>query len=231
MDVQIHQIYYRDEQRALLDPAFIPYDNTTNERPEWREYQVFRREFFRGACRGDAVTGYVSWKFGAKTKAKGECFKRFIMSNPGHDVYFFNPPGLVRAAYGNVWLQGEHHHPGLIEMTEAVLREAGRPLSLASLVHPPEATLFCNYWAGTSAFWERYIEFCEPVYEAIEHTIDPHLRSRIDRRADKIIDACYRPFIMERLFTTLLAIDGSIRWAGYRRPRSFWARMRWPGAA
>lgn len=225
MDVRIHQIYYRYEQTTLLDPAFIPYDNTVNERPDWREYHVFRQEFFRGACQSDAVTGYVSWKFGAKTKTKGTHFHRFILSNPGHDVYFVNPPQLVQEDFTNVWLQGEHHHPGLIEITEAVLRQAGRRLSLATLAHPPEATLFCNYWAGTNAFWKQYIAFCEPVYQAIEHTIDSKLRCRIDSRADKVIDACYRPFIMERLFTTLITLNASIRWLRFTPAHSLWRRV------
>lgn len=226
MDVRIHQIYYVDEQRALLDPAFIPYDNTANERPEWREYHVFRREFFRGACRDDAITGFVSWKFGAKTKTKGEGFKRFIHNNPGHDVYFLNPPRLMREEFANVWLQGEHHHPGLIEITEAVLRLAGHKMSLATLEQPADATLYCNYWAGTSAFWERYINFCEPIYQVIEHAIDSKLRCRIDSRADKVINACFRPFIMERLFTTLIALNSSIRWAALTPAHSLWARVR-----
>lgn len=222
MDIRIHQIYYRDDQKPLLDPAFIPYDNTGSERaaspdyhPDWREYHVFRREFFRGSCRDDAITGYVSWKFPVKAKTTGACFQEFIRSHPGHDVYFVNPPGLVPPIYDNVWLQGEHHHPGLIEITEALLRHIGRPLALATLSHPAEAALYCNYFAGNGAFWRRYMELCESVYRAIEQAIDPALRSRIDSRADRKVDVCYRPYIIERLFTTLLAVDDSICWIGY----------------
>lgn len=215
MDVRIHQIYYRDDQRRLLDPAFIPYDNTANPRPEWREYYVFREEFFRGSCREDAITGYVSWKFRAKTKTKGALFTKFIRSNPGYDAYFFNPPGLVRERFRNVWLQGEHHHPGLIEITEAVFAYAGFPLRLSELCHEKGQALYCNYWAGTAAFWRKYMTFCEKVYDTIETVLPAQLKHRIDRRADVAIDACYRPFIMERMFTTLLAIDPMIQSTGF----------------
>jgi hypothetical protein len=224
MNARIHQIYYRDDQQPLLDQAFIPYDNTGNSRPEWREYHVFRTEFLRDACRSDAITGYMSWKFGSKTKTSGEAFKRFIQHNPGFDVYFINPTDLVPRRFRNIWLQGDFHHPGLIEITEAVLQQAGMRIDLAQLQCDAAKTLCCNYWAGTAAFWQKYMAFCEPVFHAIEHHIDPELKARIDRRADQTIDACYRPFIMERMFTTLLSIDRSIRWIGYRRHRSAWRR-------
>jgi hypothetical protein len=51
MAVCIHQIYYDDAQRPALDPAFLPYDNRANPRPEWREYHVFRTEWLAGRCR------------------------------------------------------------------------------------------------------------------------------------------------------------------------------------
>ncbi|MCE9631737.1 MAG: hypothetical protein K8S94_13615 [Planctomycetia bacterium] len=224
MNAKIHQIYYRDDQKPLLDQAFIPYDNTANSRPEWREYHVFRTEFLRGDWQNDTITGYVSWKFGSKTETSGAVFKQFIQRNPGYDVYFINPAALVPRRFANIWLQGDFHHPGLIEITEAVLQQAGMRIDLAQLQHDVATTLCCNYWAGTAAFWRKYMAFCEPVFQTIEHHIDPELKARIDRRADKLIDACYRPFIMERLFTTLLSIDRSIRWLGYRKHTSAWKR-------
>ena len=44
----IYQVYYRPEQRRLLDPALIPYENFENERPEWREFGIFWKEWLRG---------------------------------------------------------------------------------------------------------------------------------------------------------------------------------------
>ena len=222
VDIRIYQIHYRADQRTGLDPAFIPFDNTANLRPEWREYHVFREAHRAGLCAGDAIVGFVSWKFGLKTHVSGRDFVRFIARHPGHDVYFLNPR-VERGRFANVWLQGEHHHPGIIGLAEEALRAAGTPMRLAELAHPPGMTLFCNFWAGTSRFWDRYMAFCEPVFAAIERGLPTDTMARLDARADRRIDACFRPFIMERLFTTLLAVDASIRWR--RHP----GRRRWLG--
>ena len=53
--------------------------------------------------------------------------------------------------------------------------------------------------------------FCEPIYHHIETGLDPADRRLIWSRADREIDAPYVPFIMERLFSTLLALRPDIR--------------------
>jgi hypothetical protein len=150
MEVRIHQIYFDPKQLATLDPAFLPLDNTSNEAPEWREYHVFRNAYLRGLCdRG--VTGFFSWKFRRKTGVLGSEFIRFIEANPGHEVYFISPR-LGWKNFPNIWLHGEHYHPGIISLAEELFQGVGRPLDLRALRHAPQATLFCNFWAGTAKF-------------------------------------------------------------------------------
>jgi hypothetical protein len=223
MDIRIFQIFYDAAQRSRLDPGFIPYDNTANPRPAWREYHVFRTAYLQGDCPPDALTGFVSWKFRTKTRTSAAAFHRFIRRHPGRDVYFVNPARLESGSFANIWQQGEFHHPGLIDLAETAFRAAGRPLALATLEHPPAATLFCNFWVGTRRFWDRYMAFCEPIFAAIEAGLPSAAATRLDARADRTIDACYRPFLVERLFTTLLALDPTIRWAGCQQRT--WRRL------
>ncbi len=218
-DIRLFQIFYREDQRGWLDPAFIPYENTVNERPEWAEYHVFRKEYCAGHCPDGVITGYLSWKFTRKTNLPGHVFETFIRKHPGWDVYFLNPFRVEPKVFPNIWLQGESAHPGLIALTEEILEKAGISLSLADLRHTASQLLYCNYWAGTGRFWRRYMAFCEPVFNVIENGLDEKLRRRVDQRADRVIEACFRPFIMERLFTTLLACDRSLRSKAYEEPR------------
>lgn len=214
MSIRIHQIFYDDAQRPALDPAFIPYDNRANPQPEWREYQVFRTAWLAGQCRDGDVTGFLSWKFAAKTGLRGADFLRFIDRNPGHDVYFAHPARVEPRPFVNIWLQAEVHHPGIIGLAQRIFDSLGVAIDLSALEQPRSQVLFCNYWAGNRRFWEAYMAFCEPVYQHILGGLDDADRRLMWSRADREIDAPYAPFVMERMFSTLLAVSPEIRSIG-----------------
>ncbi len=227
MPVRIHQIFYDDAQRPSLDPAFIPYDNRANASPEWREYHVFRKEWHAGRISERDVTGFVSWKFGAKTGLRGRIFTKFITRHPGYDVYFAHPYRVEPQSFTNIWQQAERHHPGILGLTQRIFDTVGVNVHLAALEQPREQVLFCNYWAGTWRFWDAYMALCEPVYRHIREGLDESDRRLVWSRADREIDAPYVPFIMERLFSTLLAIHPGIRSRGLdvaRATRRPWYR-------
>ncbi len=213
MAIRIHQIYYADDQRRSLDPAFTPYDNRTNPRPEWREYHVFRTEWLAGRCQEGDVTGFLSWKFGVKTRVPGTAVVRFIAEHPGYEVYFVNPCRIEPQPFATIWQQAETHHPGILGLTQRIFDAVGIDLDLARFSQPREQVLFCNYWVGTQRFWDAYMAFCEPVYHHIETGLDEADRRLIWSRADRGIDSPYVPFIMERLFSTLLALRPDLRYA------------------
>jgi hypothetical protein len=220
MAIRIHQIFYDDSQRPSLDPAFLPYDNRANPNPAWREYHVFRTAWRAGACEDEDVTGFLSWKFTAKTV-------RFIKRNPGHDVYFAHPYRVEPQAFTNIWRQAETHHPGILGLSQRIFDAVGVDVDLATLDQPREQVLFCNYWAGTGRFWKAYMAFCEPVYRHILEGLDDADRRLVWSRADREIDAPYVPFIMERLFSTYLALTPGVRAIGLdvaRATRRPWYR-------
>ncbi|MFM8415214.1 MAG: hypothetical protein ACKOCX_10870 [Planctomycetota bacterium] len=219
MAVRIHQIFYADAQRPALDPAFIPYDNRPNPRPEWREYHVFRTEWLAGRCQDGDVTGFLSWKFSAKTGVTGREFVEFIERHPGHDVYFVHPHRVEPRPFTNLWQQAEVHHPGIIGLAQRILDAVGIEVDLATLEQPRDQLLFCNYWAGTRAFWDAYMAFCEPVHRYVLEGLSAADRTLAWSRADREIDAPYIPFVMERLFSTLLALQPGIRYLGFAAER------------
>ena len=214
--VAVHQIYFQGEQRSSLDPAFLPYDNTENARPEWCEYWIFRKEYFGNRTEGPGVTGYLSWKFATKTLISGGRFIQFIREHPGYDVYFINPFQEVRYAYPNVWIQGDYNHPGLLSFAGKLFARAGYAIDLETSVFAPCSAALANYWVGNAAFWAKYIGFCEPIFDLLENRLTQLERAFVAKRADVSRSANYYPFIMERMFSTLLEVDTSIRAIGYQ---------------
>jgi hypothetical protein len=208
---KIFQIFYLPSQVDNLDDSFTPYDNTDNTQPDWCEYAIFRKEYFKGTC-NTGLTGFLSWKFKEKTKVVGSQLFEWIQANPGYDVYFTNPfmKHLRWSRSKNIWEHGEKCHPGLISLTQTLFDEVGYEINIKTLTMDPQKTLFCNYWIGTPEFWCRYIEFCEPLYQLIENKPDRQLKRLLLQQADKT-GPCFIPYIFERLFSTLLCMNKDIR--------------------
>lgn len=214
--LEIHQIYYLDRQRAFLDPAFIPYDNTENLRPQWAEYHVFRKEYASRPCPADAHVGYVSWKFGAKTRIPGQRFVDFVNDNPGYDVYFINPFPMHGRLFKSVWAQGEYYHPGITPFAQAVVRRAGYAFDLAAMINDDSTLLYCNYWVGNRTFWDKYMKLTGDVAQVLQDGLTPAELAFLNSFADYTKTLSHIAFVLERLFSTLLLHDPDIKYRAYR---------------
>jgi hypothetical protein len=217
MTVRIYQIYFLPEQRAGLDPAFEPFDWTANPDPRLKEIAIFRDLHARGLHQSAEVVGAMSPKFGIKTRMSGRAFVDFIAANPGHDVYFVNPfPQIAYYTY-NLWEQGETSHPGLTERAQRLLDHCGVDIRIDGFPRTAnDRLLFCNYWAGTPAFWDRYMAFINRLHDAImlEMTDGDRARYFEFTRHDQPTE--FYPFIFERMFTTYLVLHPEIRALAYR---------------
>jgi hypothetical protein len=215
--VKIHQIYYLDSQRPFLDPAFIPYDNRENARPQWAEYHVFQKEYAARPCPDGEYLGYFSWKFGAKTRLSGRRFIKFIAESPGADVYFVNPYPLHGRLFKSVWEQGEFYHPGILRFSESIIRRAGYAFDLTSLVNDDSSLLFCNYWVGNNTFWNRYMRFASDVERVLLNELTPAEQAFLHSTADlERKTLSHIPFILERLFSTLVPNAPDLTYRAYR---------------
>lgn len=219
MNVKVYQIYYKEEQRPLLQPEFIPYDNSGAKPPHNFEYSVFISNFRNGRISAD-LTGFLSWKFKQKTGITGETFLDFISRNPGHDVYFINPfPD--QACFGSVWEQGDKFHPNLLDITQDLLNRSGYKIDLRSISNQINTLCYCNYWVGSKAFWARYIDFILPLHEYIQNQATANELEILNSNADSKIQAPYHPFIFERLFSTFLSLNPDIRVCHYEYSPDF----------
>lgn len=228
MTINIYHNYYANEQRKYLDPAFIPYDNTINENPRYAEYWLFLTQIYAKNIHKNATyTGLLSWKFNEKTKIAGRKFIQLIKDNPGFDVYFINPlPFVINSyAFKNVWLQGDFYHPSLLKLTQGILDKLNYKIDLKNTINDESTTLFCNYWVGNEKFWDKYIEFTKPIYEYLSQSITPEEKLLVSKTADKIINMDYTPFIFERLFSTILAVDKEIKSLPFKYSRDDLKRL------
>jgi hypothetical protein len=204
MKLDIHQIYFAQEQEAALDPAFIPLPNLENPFPERREFYLFE-QFHRGGAHYKAdLSGLFSHKFGQKTGVSGETFIAWVKSNPGYDTYFINPfPDTVYWSF-NVWEQGEKSHTGLIKLAQQAFDALGYTIDLKKFPRTDlQTTCFSNFWIATPAFWDAFMAFALPVYHHMleePHTTEYFKNTYHDSEAEMF------PFIMERLFSTFIAL-------------------------
>jgi len=213
--IGLYQIYYKPNQLIGLDPAMIPYDNSAlcrvfSELDNEREYRVFKDNYEANKHLKYDYTGFLSWKFMKKTKLTGEFFKNYIINDTHkHDVYFISPGPAVT----NVWRQGDTRHKGLIQITQPILDHLNYKINLRELWHDTSKCSFCNYWVGNTSFWNKYMKFTVPIYNYLTSSKNnmPLEHVKIyQSRADSGINSNYFSFIMERLFTTILAVDNTI---------------------
>jgi hypothetical protein len=226
--IGIHQIYYDPVQVPLLEPAFIPYDNTANPNREWAEYHIFETEFKKGTQKKFDYSGFVSWKFGQKSRIPGHSFIRFMHENPGADVYFLNPFPMEELLFPNIWLQGEFYHPGILEFSQRLLHRAGYDFDLRAWREPRESFAFCNYWAGNGKFWQAYMAFTGKLADLLRTGLGEDEREFLHSIASRTNNFSYIAFVMERMFSVFLQLNPQLNWRRYPyAPEEI--RRRFPG--
>ncbi|MCB1192165.1 MAG: hypothetical protein H7A23_08690 [Leptospiraceae bacterium] len=215
--ISIYQIYYKQDQESFLEEAFKPYNNISNENPEWHEYWIFYQNYKKYPIQESEYRGYLSWKFRQKTQVHGENFKNFILQNPGYDVYFINPFYMNAFLFQNVWYQAEYYHPGIMKFVQNLFYKLNYEVDIYKIVNTEDNTLFCNYWIGNQRFWKSFMDFTVPIYNYINNSLTKEEGEFIHSRADKQINASYIAFIMERMFSTLMVFNKDISSLSYHK--------------
>jgi hypothetical protein len=210
-NTKIFQIYFKPELVAHCDPAFTPLDNTSNPRPELREWDVWDREHDSIAAQGLDYWGYVSWKFKEKTNLTGQQVIDFIAENPGHDVYLFNPCIVNEAVFANSWEQGDMHHPDISAIGNKFLTKLGYDdVDVKGMLLDRDKTVFANYVVGNQKFWDKFMEFSRKLFtEAEKDSIfkdEVFGAGRSNYAHDKSLPNF--TFLIERLIPTFLELEG-----------------------
>lgn len=204
--IALHQIYYQEEQIESLGEHVYPFNNCGISDPRL-EYGVIRELHDGAAVAGFDYWGAISWKFESKTGLKPQDLMQKIQSNPGFDAYYLNPSLACDSLYPSIWVHGEEKHPGLMALTEDVLRNSGLALTSPLCLWPSSWSSTCNYIVGNRKFWSEYLGFVDPIIEAAIR--DPVLGNKLiiecaDPRSLHR-GASFLPFLVERLMTVFMA--------------------------
>lgn len=212
--ISAKQIYFKHDQKKFLSSSCTPFFNSSKS--PFLEYEVILNSFKTNEFKLFDFFGVISWRFFDKTLMTPESFFSFVKDNPGYEVYFINPFPEQAILYKNVWEQGAISHSlELKNVMNNILNEVGYNFQVEDVNLQPEKILYCNYWFGNPKFWEKYIQFTEPIYNFILNNKNSELVKFVNNRARYHYNVSFIPFIMERLFSTFLWFDSSIKYKPY----------------
>lgn len=127
-----------------------------------------------------------------------------------------NPFPLDAVLFPSVWRHGDYYHPRLTEVSQSIMDKAGYKINLRQFVHSPEMAGYSNYWIGNSKFWRHYVDFTRPLEEYIRNNLNGQEREYIYSIADPVSNCSHIPFVIERLFTTLLVMEKNLKSISYQ---------------
>jgi len=209
----IHQIFYSEETRAMLEPGYIPLDNI-GQRPDWAEYWPIRNLLQSSALDENAFYGVLSPRFKEKTGLDSRQVLSFVDSAPDDaDVLLFPVFFSDGARYENVFIQGLVHHPNIWPVFVEMARRLAPGVDLETLVMDSTQSQFCNYFIAKPRFWRHWLSKAETIFQAAEQARSGEwptaygaaLNAATLHRATEGY-AC-KVFVMERLLSLILATE------------------------
>jgi hypothetical protein len=203
--------------QQLSTDSFLPLHIPDNRAAAWREFRMLVDMYRSGLYRQHVATGLFSPKFALKARISAEQFTRFVDTQSDCEVWFINPfPQLAYWSF-NVWMQGEHAHPGLQEAAQSLLDAAGIGWRLDEVPRQGNGTLsYCNFWVGTPSFWDSYIGgVLIPIADFLESNPDHPVARAVMLDTTHTDPAPFLPFIVERLFSTYLSLNAKCKVASY----------------
>jgi hypothetical protein len=186
-------------------------DNTTNPRPELREWDVWDRFHEQRLEENLDLWGYVSWKFREKTNLSGQQVLDHIAKNPDYEVYLFNPCIVNEALFANSWEQGDLHHPDISGIGNKFFAKLGyETIDVKSMMLDNKRTVFANYVIGNRRFWEKFMTFSRSLFTEADK--DPKFKEEVfgAGRSNYAHDHSLPnfTFLIERLIPTFLELEG-----------------------
>lgn len=218
MYIAIYQIQYSNNVIGEFDSSFLTYDCRKNPESEKREIAHMLRFYEEVVLKQNSAKyfGLLSPKFSNKAKISGKSFIDWIDANPGYDVYFINPFPQLSYWNFNIWTQGEFWHPGLKDLSTALLNSAGYNFDIEDLPRNNNKTaLYSNFWVANKKFWDSYMEFIKKIIFAIDNLSDSD-KAKIFEITPHYTSATFFPFIFERLFSTFLILEKNISYLSYK---------------
>ena len=217
MGIGLYEPIYKDGQ-IIANDACSPYLHVSNkEYSHWREFKIlvdmyaFKIPFMHQYC------GLLSPKFSIKCRISVSAFLDFCSLQSEADVIFINPFPQLPYLSLNTWMHAEAFHPGITHVAQNLLNAADIGLVIDDQArHGPDVLSYSSFWCGNQSFWDEYVGgiLCKLSQYIIKN---PDCPAVIASLADTshYDTTPYLPFITERLFTSFISKNKSIKSISY----------------
>lgn len=196
-----------------LDPGFLVLDNSENARPDWFEYWPIRKFLLEQTLDESVFYGFLSPRFKQKTNLGAAKVHAIVRdADAAVEVILFSPSIHNSSYHLNVFEHGDSEHPGLLEISTKFFERIGRSTDFSAIVNDSRNTVTSNYFVAKPRFWRRWLALAEALFGVAESPADPlgaQLRAPTAYRG--AVDVQMKVFIVERLASWLLAVDGGFR--------------------
>ena len=212
----VHQIFYDEPTRGLLDLGFLPIDNSQSERPDWFEFLVIRDFLHRTPLDERAWYGFLSPRFREKTGLDSSFVFDFIDRINSHaDVALFSARWDLIAFFRSPFEQGEIFHPGLLDLSERFLQSIDVEIDLRTLTTHSLSSVYSNFIVAKPVFWRAWLKLADAFFDRVEHGRDAlalalQASTTYAPQGRSMPSAPMKTFIQERL-TSLVLAQGAFR--------------------
>jgi hypothetical protein len=210
--VHAFQIFYNEATRAAVDPAFIPLDNSGNERPDWYEYWPIRR-WLKAHPQLDesALYGFFSPLFHEKTRLAGREVVAFASAAGAADVVTFSPHPDHGALFYNLFEQGANFFPGFLDAARPFVQQLDPDIRLEHVCNDARNVVFSNYFLARPRFWREWLRAVDLAFAQCEPPASP-LGALLNREVAYSKDdgdtkpAQLKIMVLERIPSLMLAV-------------------------
>ena len=195
-----YMITYDRKTQKSIETGFKKLDNTAGP-PILREIYPITKFLAENTIPEFTWIGFFSPKFREKTKLN-HTFIQTLTNEAADDidVCLFSSDWAGAAAHQNVWVQGEYHHPGLLEISQELADSAGYSVDLKQAFLGLDKAVFSNFFVAKSAFWKEWLRVTSLYLQRIVSSKTLFAETTSYRGGRLAI----HPFIIERIPSMIL---------------------------
>jgi hypothetical protein len=225
-DVKLFHIAYSQKTLEDVELGYHVLNNLDSGHNDWREYWPIRMFLLQHELKEDAFYGFFSPRFREKTGLSYEQVTSYVnAAEPDVELVSFSPQADMGAFFLNVFEQEELFQPGFTTACQAFFDSMGISLNLSALVMDSRQVIFSNYFVAKPKFWKDWLDINEKLFavcEAGDHpvtaamTLPTSYPGAVQRKV----------FLMERIASTLLAMNPKWRVRAYNTFDCAWSASR-----